>query len=160
MHPHVEVLASQARLHRRLFENCLDGVDDAIAVARPNDVTNHLAFLACHLTEAREYLIEILGGDKHEHFPEIPEITRVDDYDDWPPVERIRAAWQTASKRLETTLEAATGETLETSIEMPFLDDPTVDGFATFLLHHEAYHIGQMALLRKYFGLPAMEYGG
>ena len=148
-----------ARLHRRLFENCLDGVDDATARRRASDTTNHLAFLACHLTEAREYLIETLGGDKQEPFPEIPEIAGADEYDDWPALERIRTAWQDVSDRLETTLREVTGEALEQDVEMPFLDDPTVDGFATFLLHHEAYHVGQMALLRKYFGLPAMEYG-
>jgi hypothetical protein len=27
-----------------------------------------------------------------------------------------------------------------------------------FLLHHEAYHIGQLALLRRYTGSPAMSY--
>lgn len=160
MHPHMEVLAAQARLHRRLFQNCLVDIDDATAVRRPNETTNHLAFLACHLTEAREYLIDQLGGEKRNPFPEIPEIQSVEDFDDWPPLDRIRTAWHDVSDRLETLMADVDRETLESAVEMPFLDDPTVDGFATFLLHHEAYHIGQMALLRKYFGLPAMEYGG
>ena len=36
--------------------------------------------------------------------------------------------------------------------------DPTLRGALDFLLHHEAYHIGQMAFLRRCFGLPAMSY--
>ncbi|WP_155208447.1 hypothetical protein [Xanthovirga aplysinae] len=28
-----------------------------------------------------------------------------------------------------------------------------------FFAHHEAYHIGQMGIIRKYFGEAAMEYG-
>jgi uncharacterized damage-inducible protein DinB len=27
-----------------------------------------------------------------------------------------------------------------------------------FLVQHESYHIGQMALIRKYIGYPAMKY--
>jgi uncharacterized damage-inducible protein DinB len=28
----------------------------------------------------------------------------------------------------------------------------------TFLVQHESYHLGQIALLRRYAGLPAMKY--
>lgn len=38
------------------------------------------------------------------------------------------------------------------------VDLPTVHGGLGFLLQHESYHIGQLALLRKYFGYPAMRY--
>ena len=33
-----------------------------------------------------------------------------------------------------------------------------VVGTIAFLVHHEAYHIGQLALLRRYTGSPAMSY--
>jgi uncharacterized damage-inducible protein DinB len=31
-------------------------------------------------------------------------------------------------------------------------------GALTFLVQHDSYHIGQLALLRKHAGLPAMRY--
>jgi hypothetical protein len=42
-------------LNTRLFLNALDGVDDKLATTRPNASTNHIAFVACHLVEARYY---------------------------------------------------------------------------------------------------------
>jgi hypothetical protein len=38
------------------------------------------------------------------------------------------------------------------------ISDKSVVGTIAFLLHHEAYHIGQLALLRRYTGSPAMSY--
>jgi hypothetical protein len=38
------------------------------------------------------------------------------------------------------------------------VDDPTFGAAIEFQLHHESYHIGQLALLRKYYGYPAMTY--
>ncbi len=43
-------------LNTRLFLNALDGVDDKIATSRPNESTNHIAFVACQLVDARHYL--------------------------------------------------------------------------------------------------------
>jgi hypothetical protein len=36
--------------------------------------------------------------------------------------------------------------------------DRTLLGALAFLAQHESYHVGQLALLRKYAGLPAMRY--
>jgi uncharacterized damage-inducible protein DinB len=42
-----------------------------------------------------------------------------------------------------------------TQFPMP---NATVLGVLTFLVQHESYHIGQLALFRKCAGLPAMSY--
>ena len=34
----------------------------------------------------------------------------------------------------------------------------TTLGMLTFLVQHDSYHIGQLSLLRKYAGMPAMQY--
>jgi uncharacterized damage-inducible protein DinB len=36
--------------------------------------------------------------------------------------------------------------------------DGTVLGALAFLAQHESYHVGQVALLRRQLGLPAMSY--
>ena len=38
------------------------------------------------------------------------------------------------------------------------IDDESVLGGISFLVGHEAYHIGQLSILRKFFGLEAMKY--
>ena len=38
------------------------------------------------------------------------------------------------------------------------LANGTLLGTLTFLVQHDSYHLGQLSLLRKYCGLPAMRY--
>jgi hypothetical protein len=38
------------------------------------------------------------------------------------------------------------------------IGDATVLGLIAFMVQHDSYHIGQLALLRKHYGLPAMRY--
>ncbi len=42
--------------------------------------------------------------------------------------------------------------------KMPVNDD-TLGGMLAFIMHHEAYHIGQLSLLRRILGKEAMKYG-
>jgi uncharacterized damage-inducible protein DinB len=42
--------------------------------------------------------------------------------------------------------------------QFPGAADQTVLSALTFLVQHDSYHVGQLALLRKYVGLPAMRY--
>ena len=41
--------------------------------------------------------------------------------------------------------------------QMP-LEDSSVLGLFGFMVQHDSYHLGQLSLLRKYAGLPAMSY--
>jgi uncharacterized damage-inducible protein DinB len=63
------------------------------------------------------------------------------------------------STAIDERLEALTAEELAAPSERGF---PGVErtrlGVLTFLVQHDAYHIGQLALLRKAAGLPAMSY--
>ena len=63
------------------------------------------------------------------------------------------------STAIKGTVDAASAEELETAVDARF---PGVDrtrlGALTFLVQHDSYHIGQLALLRKPAGLPAMSY--
>jgi hypothetical protein len=46
--------------------------------------------------------------------------------------------------------------------ELPFdlgVNDRSILGMLAFIAQHESYHIGQLSLLRKHVGLPAMRYG-
>ena len=38
------------------------------------------------------------------------------------------------------------------------LEDSSVLGLFGFMVQHDSYHLGQLSLLRKYAGLPAMSY--
>ena len=61
MHPSVLPLARTLDMNTRLFLKCLDGVDDTMALERPKEGTNHVAFLALHMLDARYFILRTLA---------------------------------------------------------------------------------------------------
>ena len=83
----------------------------------------------------------------------------MDDLERVPTLGEIREEWLAVSPVLEARLAALTPEDLAGKTTQRFpIDDATLAGTLAFLLHHEAYHLGQLGLLRRAAGLPAMRY--
>lgn len=160
MLPTLQASAEIYRLNQRLLLNCLDGMDDAAAQRRLAPDTNHAAFLALHLVDARCFLLKMLGQEmEHPFGDEYEQAKGIDDIERFPTIEELRAAWKQVGGRLRSALESATEERL--AAEPPFsfpVEDGTVAGGVIFLAQHETYHIGQLALLRKGLGLGPMSY--
>ena len=56
-------------------------------------------------------------------------------------------------------LDAITVAELDAVAKSPFPGpEQSVLGLLTFLAQHDSYHVGQLAMLRKHAGLPAMRY--
>jgi uncharacterized damage-inducible protein DinB len=147
-------------LNTRLLVNALDGLDDEAAQKRIHG-TNHVAFLACHLVDTRHYLARALGLESESPFKEALEEARgIDDVKEFPGLDAIRDAWKDVSGTLSTRLAALTAADLEKPAEaaFPIEEGGTTLGCLTFLLQHDSYHLGQVALLRRALGFPAMSY--
>jgi len=75
------------------------------------------------------------------------------------PLDVVRGAWSAVSAELDVTVLGAGSGDLDAPVDARF---PGVDrtrlGALTFLVQHDSYHIGQLALLRKPAGLSAMSY--
>lgn len=148
------------QLNTRLLLSALDGVDETVAVTRPNDHTNHIAFISCHLVEARHYLAGCAGCDTESPFQQLENARRLEDVTHFPTVEEIRVAWNDIARTLDDRLPQLTEADLKGAVKyaFPIEGGASLLGCITFLLEHEAFHIGQIALLRRYFGLEAMKY--
>lgn len=162
MDEHLQLLISLAALNSRLFLNCLADLTEEQALIRPNERTNHCLFLAIHLTDARHFLLRYLGEPSPSPFATLLEHARsLDDLGELPPLAEVTTAWKEATEKLMAVLNSFDVDRLGQASEQRFpVDDPTRLGGLGFLLHHEAFHIGQMALLRRFVGLPGMSYGG
>jgi uncharacterized damage-inducible protein DinB len=122
--------------------------------------TNPMAFLAAHLVDARCFLGAMLGvrianpiGDTLE------EAGSADEVADLPSLDVLRAEWRRVSAQVGTALARITHEHWTATAEQRFpVPDRTVGGSVAFLLQHESYHVGQLALLRRQLGYPAMTY--
>ncbi|MGD2152699.1 MAG: DinB family protein [Gemmatimonadales bacterium] len=149
------------KLNTRLFLNCLDGVDDATARKRLSGDTNSIGFLACHVLHARYYLASFMGFEPVNPFQELFDSAHDVNDLEVPPLEELSSAWRELSAQLVGRLPELSETELERDAGQEFpVADGTVRGAVAFLVQHESFHIGQMALLRKYFGLEAMSYAG
>lgn len=161
MDPRVLPLDATLRLNTRLFLNCLDGLDDATGNARPNEHTNSIGFIAAHLVDARHLLARVLGIEAPPPYGGVLEMARsIDDVASVPTLAETRTVWRAISDRVAGGLARLESDALDAPAPQRYpIDDRSVLGAIAFLTQHDAYHIGQLALLRKFHGAPAMRYG-
>ena len=166
MDPRVDPLRTQLRLNSRLFVNCFEGVDDGLAQRRVSAVgfaveANPMAFLGVHLVDSRHILARLLGKTLDKPFPQYDSVRHASQIAEYPAVSDILDAWHQLAGALDGLLPELTDDVLGGKAPYDFpvqADDATMLGGLAFLLQHEAYHLGQLALLRKLLGLPAMSY--
>ena len=160
MDPRVKPLAEILRLNTRLLVNCLDGLTDQSAQVRHGEGVNSATFIAAHVADSRFYLLRTLGGARDNPLSVyLDKASSIDEITELPSLDSIRDAWSGVSADLDAVLDAATAEELELPVKARFPGvDATRLGALTFLVQHDSYHVGQLALLRKPAGLPAMSY--
>ena len=159
MDSRVVALADILRLNTKLFRNCLEGLTDDQAGVRPSGTTNSAAFIAAHVADSRFYLLKALGDARASPLAAYLDKARgIDDVKQCPPLAVSHAAWTEVSHAIRDRLEVLTAADLDASFAAKFPGQHTVLGVLTFLVQHDSYHVGQLALLRKYAGLPAMRY--
>ena len=141
-------------LNAALFRRALEGVDQASGERRPNDHTNSLAFIACHALDARFYLMKLAGHERTNPWQTLfDEATDISTMKEYPPLYEVLAEWDELHEATLGCLAAMTTAELdeESSARFPTEDRSILGGIA-FLAFHEAYHVGQMGLVRKYLG--------
>lgn len=160
MDPRLQGLAAQLELQSKLFLNCLDGISDEDATVRAGGTTNSIAFLAAHLVDSRHWLARVAGLTIQNPFgPRLDGARGIEDLKDCPTVDESRHAWRALVQPLAAQLQTLDASVLDQHSPTRFpISDRSILGTIAFLLHHEAYHIGQLALLRRYVGSPAMSY--
>lgn len=159
------------RSNEGLFRAALDGLggetDARSDEGPPRDAwlhrpgeANHVAFLAVHLVGARYYAVKFLGGSAADPLENYHERARsIDEIAVFPPVAEVLAAWAAAGPPLMAGLDEATTDFLDGASGLPFpTPGPSRLDALAFLAQHEAYHLGQMGLLRRVVGLPAAEW--
>ena len=160
MDPRIAPLAGMLRLNDKLFDNCLKDLTEDQGKLRPSAATNHATFVAGHLVESRYFLLKLLGTPAPSPLERyLGQWKGIDEITEWPPLPAIAAACRESSAALAARLQAMTPAELDAASDTPMsAEDPSVLGTLMFLVQHDSYHIGQLSLLRKYAGLPAMSY--
>ena len=155
----MNTLKHQLDLHTRLFNNVLDGFADSETQNRANDQVNHLKWLAGHLTSTRFGFKDLAQlGEADPYGDLFGHGKALDPAGDYPDIASIKANWNRISEKISAAFGQLSPEILEADALKVPIGNGKMGEFLDFLMHHEAYHLGQMGLLRKYLGQPAMSY--
>ena len=149
------------KVNSRLYLNCLDAMDNDQASWRPNEHTNSAAFVALHLVDTRLWMAGMLGLTPTHPFKEIcDKVKTAGPTAQLPSLDDMRAAWKDITGQLRERFKTLTDADLGAPAKWnpPGVDDKTMLGTLAFLMQHDSYHVGQMAILRKQVGLTAMSY--
>jgi len=162
----IQVISKQMDLNTRFFRNVLQGISDEDGLQRPGENANHIRWIAGHMVVSRFRLATRfkLTTEPYPYFDRYvlkdvppPNAKPLDPGVEYPRLAEALRYWDLYSQGLTAALAALPEEQLmaETAVSTP-IGDPTVAGGLTFLLSHEAYHIGQMSMIRKALGYNAM----
>lgn len=159
MHDRLAAVAAMFESNEQVFRGAVAGVTKSAWLHRPGEA-NHLAFLATHLVGARHYIVRFAGGTSTDPLEAYHGGARdIGEMDRFPSAEEVIAAWDEVAPILSDSLDVVGGEFLDEDSGLPFpTPGPTRLDVLIFLAQHEAYHLGQMGLLRRVSGLPATEW--
>lgn len=142
----------------RHFLNAIEGLDDDQAAWRANQDSNSAGFIALHVVESRYYIAKTMGAEAENPYAALTKGRRsIAEMQSMPALTGLASDWKDVTGQMRVRFGQITAEELDldTKTGLP-VDDKSALGVIAFLLMHEAYHIGQLALLRKQVGLPAM----
>ena len=127
-------------------------------LARPNDRSNHVAWIVGHIIWARQIIINRLGGNwACAGLEPFARSTKIDESVSYPAPTALLAQWRDSAAALDAILFALTPEALAAPAPPgPPSQDGKVSGFIGAMAWHETYHLGQISYLRSWLGLSAL----
>lgn len=153
-------LINQFNLQTKLFKNVTRDLTNDQSVTQMNLHTNHAAWLAGHIVSTRFMIANAIGLQEKEPFPDLFANGKGrDDEANYPTMSELLAGWDLLADKIAERLDSLDEETLRSTMPRPVPTGDTLADLISFILHHEAYTIGQLGILRRFFGLEAMKYG-
>jgi uncharacterized damage-inducible protein DinB len=111
------------------------------------------------MVESRYYILKVLGDKASSPFADRVGWKAIEEIPELPTLEEIDSAWTEVAALVDQKLRSLTREQLDAPHEtqMP-IESKTKLGIVGFMAQHDSYHLGQLSILRKSAGLPAMVY--
>jgi hypothetical protein len=147
-------------MNERLFLNSLNGVTDEQANERISDHNNPLIWIATHTVWARFNMLMFLGKPaKNPYEGKFENFKAYNPNDTYPTLDSLKKEWKNSSQLLKEAFQNVSDDILsaDSPLKSP-IGEFTNGGTLSFLVQHESYDIGQMAFLKKYLTVEAMQY--
>jgi|WetSurMetagenome_2_1015567.scaffolds.fasta_scaffold43886_3 uncharacterized damage-inducible protein DinB len=157
MDPVLTMCLNMMGTNEHLLGKALEGLSAEDAWRQPGDA-NPIHWLAGHMTIYRYTLLSVLGaGSEVPWAGPFKRTMQPDPAAQVPPVEEIAGAMKAAGPKLAARYAELTDA--ELAADAPFklpTPDPSLRGMLAFFAYHESYHLGQVALVRKWIGGPGI----
>ena len=137
-----------------LFEMALEGLSKEELLKSVGDGSNPMIWMVGHLASTRSSLLNLLGREQEVSWAgRFGRGTTISDAGEYPPLEQMLAVWKDTTTALMARFEEISDRELSAESPRNFpVPDKTIRGAISFMAYHEAYHVGQMAYLRKWLG--------
>jgi DinB superfamily len=156
--PRLELASLTLRANTVQFRDALNGLTPEQLQSRPGEDSSPPIWIAGHMTTARGLLASLLGATWQDPWAgAFKRGSSSKDTSRFPSVENILQEWTSVSHLLSDTFPKVTPEQLAAKAKegTPSFDG-TLAGTVAVLTFHEAYHLGQLAYIRKWLGLGQM----
>jgi len=151
------VIAAAAENYRFNSDSLLKMVSDLSPeewLSRPNEKSNHIAWIVGHVIWTRKQLLARLGSEWSQ--PWLGSFARgvkCGEGAPYPSSDCLLDAWREVSGILSSALGSVSEDALsQPSKNGPPSADGKVSGVINFLAIHETYHVGQASYLRGWLG--------
>jgi uncharacterized damage-inducible protein DinB len=154
-----KTLATQLALNHRILTRTLDGIDHEASLQTPPAGGNCINWIVGHVVATRDSMLAVVGEEKQWEKPRrqlygrgSASMTAANAL----PLSELQSAFETAQQRLLAALAALPEDRLAASAAFTFPGntEETNASLLASLASHEAYHIGQTAILRRMLGRP------
>lgn len=151
--------AEDYRFNNKFVLNTVKELSPEEWMKRPNDASNHIAWIVGHLIWTRKRVLARLGTEWSAPWLELfARGTKVEDQGAYPSSGALMDAWSEVGGLLAGALEHASEESLAIRVTPPAppTTDGKVSGLIRFLAWHETYHVGQICYVRGLLGHTGM----
>ncbi len=141
------------------FKTNMSDVTHDLSLQTHKNGGSSINFLVEHMLWSRQRVLELLGLDTVIDRNELAMYAKGDEFDPDKalPIDDLQAMMTESFSRMKRGFVRTSQESLDEMLPEPFLGQKVTRGRMIGLFSfHESYHMGQIGILRRVFGLPGM----
>lgn len=152
---HHKHLLYMLKNNQGIANKLLEDINEEESLTQTSERFNHIRWLTGHLVYSNSYVLSLLG-DESENYKDFEKLFGMgskltDDTSAYPSMKSLRERLNLIHEKAIKAIEKASDADLEREVDEGELKSPLWQKVAFFSMH-EAYHAGQIVIVRKAIG--------